>query len=652
MEEDLSATGAYYDAGGGEGNLQINIEKTSQGILASPAALPGNYRITITLGAQAVVGYLGAVVAGTVQPVIAAKATFDATRRMWCWTNGFDSLHFCVKDRAGDIRTWDGASWATGTVAESVGDFTQTDDYRLVIEMRPDHRGRFTLYDDDDAVVEQTDWVGVYGANTGEQQWFVSGYPYTDEPFAAGYGFDGQQVEPCFYKVTGDQATIAINNLVTFNCGGAAKNATIDFVNTLNIFGDFDIRLNTNIVTLDTGAGDTRWLNLYLFAIDDDTDRLRFQVFRNSTNQYYRQQVWINGANVQQNYVTDTLATSILRIVRSGTSVSFYYWKSSAWVQIGTTYTSWVSSNVYAQIYFASNAAANVFEVDNLQVYAGTIYLLNRSMKFTRVSGYEIELGCPEIRLINQIGFEEKDFPTAWGGDTVEIVNAIRTQVGWDFDLSNRIGKDFIDFDWSVVNTIGEFAAAAPPEVKVYLDCAELRPGRQYTRIEISEDIDRTPNQITIDVADEALYLVKQLYLRSDSSFLTPRIEVYVDGALYDSYFWEELRMSEDPDSTTWQIWGRNQAARLFMPYAEKITEVVATTTRLALMRRIAGDCGLTLEIENYLAADFTIPGGLLVIEGEYPMSVLQTLAGADGAVVRSARGLDLSVRYREWVIE
>lgn len=651
LEADLSDTGAYYAAGAGEGNLQINIEKTSQGILCLPTVLPGNYRITVTLVAQSVVGYLGAVVAGAVQPDIAAKAVFDATRRMWAWANGFDALHFCVKDTAGDIRTWDGSAWATGTVAESVASYTQTDDYQLVIEMGPDHKGRFTLYDDDGVLVEQTDWIDVYGANTGENQWFVTGYPSTDEPFAGGYGFDGQQVEPCFYKLTDTMTAITINNGVTFNSGGAAITSHLDFINAVNISGGCDIQVDFALTTLNTGAGVNRRVGLILRSIDDATDYLIVSKVRTSAAEIFNFVVYINGVVVSNTNVTTTTRNK-MRVVRAGTAVTAYYWSGSAWTQIAT-YASFVANTLYPKLKFESNAAANIFTVDNFRFTTGTVWLPNRSIKFAQVSGYEIEIAAPECRLINHIGFEEVDFPTAWGGDTVEIINAIRQELGWDFDMVNSVGCATVEADFTLINTIGGPAEVpALPDVVVLLDGAELRPGSQYTQIQIAEDIDRPPNQITIDIADEALYRVKEMYLRSDANFLTPRIEVYVDGALYDSYYWEDLKMTEDPKSTTWQIWGRNAAARLFMPFAPKITATYETTTRYALMKSIIEACGLTMGTDDYQVADFTIPGGLLVVEDEYPMDVLRQLAEADGAVVRSGRGNAIVVRYREYVIE
>ncbi len=642
LDSDLTDTGAYYTANGGVGYLNIMNTVGDAGILYAGDVLPRDFRITIGITPMEVTGYLGALVAGV--PAVAGKTVFDATRRAWAWSNGWDTLHFCVKDAEGNIRTWDGDSWETGTVVASVSSYTQTGDYRLTVEKSPDRMVRFTLYDDTGAVLEQTDWVSLYGASTNEDIYFLTGYPYEDEPFSGGYGFDGTQIEPCYYKATGDTATLTVNNKLVFNCGSAGKTAYVDFVNGVNIVGDFDVQFDFNQPTLSAAAGDPRYLMLSLVDIDDPTTYCMVYKYLTSAVHRYYFHVYVAGVAVSITYVATTATAGKLRIVRSGTAVTGYYWNGSAWVSIAS-YASFRASNLYPQFRFSSNAAANVYEIDNFTVTTGTVELINRSQKYNVVSGYEIEFSPPEYTLCNKIGFREVDFPTVWGGDSLEIVNAIRSEMGAEFDLFHRIGRDFIDADFTVINTIGDVEAVVQPVVTLLLDGAAC----PFTRFEISENIDRTPNQITIDIPDEALYRIKQMYVRSDEFFSVPRITVYMDGLLYDSYYWEDLKMSETPRGTTWQIWGRNAAARLFMPYAAKITEVYDTTTRMNLMTAVAAACGLTLD---YRVADFTIPGGLLVVEDEYPMTLLQRLAEADGAVVRSGRGDAIVVRYREWVID
>ncbi|GEM_PF-2865922 len=646
LEEDISSDGAYYSAIDGVGHLYVGTESGNAGILRHPSVLPSTYRITIHNYPLEATGYLACIVGGSL-PEITDKSTFDATRRIWIWSAGWQVLHICVLGTDGNVYTWDGDSWETGTIPATTEGFDQEDDYRLVLERTVDQKAVVTLYDDEDEIITQTDPVGVYGFSTHEDHYFCCGSPYTDEPFSDGYGFDGEQVEPYFY-LDGDDDTITIDDKVTFDCGGAEKNVNLYFDKGLQVSGDFDIQLDFNQTTLDTGAGANRFLTLYMML--DADNYIRALKFRTQTGERFYFQVYVDGGQVYSANPATALKDSKLRITRVGDVVTGYYWDGS-WQQIGT-YTGFLESNLYTAVQFISNAAANVWEVDNLKVNSGTIRLENRSRKYTTVWGREVEWGTPEMEIINRILDDSEYSPTVnWGGDSLEIINSIREEFGADLDmLINSIGEDYEDSeDLLIINSIGyEDPGVDTHEVVLYMDGEDITD--KVTNIEWQMDEARVPNTIRVDIADEYLYVIKRMYTRADADFMEPRLSLYVDGYLIDDYFIDKLEMSEKPESTTWQIWGRNRAALLTYPYAVKITRVWNDrSTRMNIMREIAEDCGLTLD---YLVPDFTIPAGRFSVEDEYPLEALKRLAGVDGSHIRSGGGAVICVKEHLYVEE
>ena len=214
-----------------------------------------------------------------------------------------------------------------------------------------------------------------------------------------------------------------------------------------------------------------------------------------------------------------------------------------------------------------------------------------------------------------------------------------------DIDIVSRIGEAVGYEDLSLIYTIGEGSMVyVPPELTVYLDGEDIT--NSVKKVELVADIDSVPNTCRIDIVDEALYLIRKMFVRSDVNFYEPRIDIYIGGVLFDSYLWDDLSMSEQPRATTWQIWGRNKACLLYYPYATKITRVWESSTRMAIIEELVADCGLSLD---YQVIDFVIPGGLLEVEGEYPMDIIKTLAEVDGAYVRSRGGEVVVVKYKDY---
>jgi len=313
-------------------------------------------------------------------------------------------------------------------------------------------------------------------------------------------------------------------------------------------------------------------------------------------------------------------------------------------VQLGVDYDDWETSDVYPSFRFKSTAAANVFEVDNLTVNTGTVKLLNRTNKYSVISGINIMRDMPEFDVRHRIFGTEVSPTVNWGGDSLEVVNAIRKQYDDDLDVVNRIGEAYGSEDLSVIYTIGESVAGELSSWEVYLDGDDIT--NKVKRVELTSNIDSVPNICRIDIVDEALYLIKKMYVRSDVNFYEPRIDIYIDDLLYDSYFWDDLNMRENSRETTWQMWGRNNACLLYYPYATKITKVWERSTRQAIIEEVVAGCGLTLD---YKVIDFVIPGGLLEVEGEYPMDIVRRLAEIDGAYVRSGGDLTIVVKYKEY---
>jgi hypothetical protein len=137
------------------------------------------------------------------------------------------------------------------------------------------------------------------------------------------------------------------------------------------IAGDFDIQINFANFTPLTGPSDG---NLgFEFYVDGEN---YFYVRRhtNYNTQQYDKDVRIDGSWRQYQTAGTAGASGKLRLVRSGSNVSSYYWNGSSWSQIGSTYSGFPTRNGYINIFVGGTGTYNYqADISAFTINAGTV---------------------------------------------------------------------------------------------------------------------------------------------------------------------------------------------------------------------------------------------------------------------------------------
>jgi hypothetical protein len=667
-------------------------------MLVSRKKLTESWKITADLIPTETVGVMGAVVASTEQPELMTLLEFRDNRRVWAWRCGWDAVHLCVRESGGDVYAWSPAgAWTTDTIPFSASGFIQAGAYYLVMKKDGDRKVVLTLTDDDGETLVETDPIEPYRANVHEDTWFVAGYPFTDEPFSDGYGFDGTQIEPIFYCVDNEYAesgsVFSVDDKLVFNSGGIEAYGSIWFDRCLRISGDFDIQIDFDYTTLNAGAGTARMALFLAASINDQRDSLENYIYatlqKTSSIHRYFIECYVDGASTGSGTQNTSDTSGKLRIVRSDSTFRGYYWNGSSWVQIGSDLSGF-TDDIVIMLRCFSNAALNVYELDNLKINSGTIKLINRSFSYDMIWGRTVVESAPVLILHNRLLGLTGHQTRHEGGDSLLLENAIRSRASADLELVNDIGKIYDSDDLLLINAIGDDTETYTADKFVTIDGttyavedgtvtvdgetydvingAVTIDGVTYTirtfyvfiddedwtdaisQVELVEAIDSVPNTVRLMVVDEYRLVMNRMRTRADDDFDVPRIAVYIGNELYDTYFWDNDNLSERPRETTGQIWGRNRAALLFYPYAAKMTRAWnEVTTRRNVISDICDDYNLVLD---YRVPDFTILAGALVVENEYPLDVIKTLCEVDGCYARSGGGNILVIKNKLYVEE
>ncbi|MBN1881075.1 MAG: hypothetical protein JW885_02790 [Deltaproteobacteria bacterium] len=698
LAHEISDTGATYVFSGGSGLIAIENDVGNAGMLDSKKKLPASWKITIDMIPTETVGVMGAVVAGSEQPGLMTLAEFRENRRVWAWRCGWDAVHLCVRDTSGDVYAWSPAgAWTTDTVPFSASGFTQAGMFRLVMRKDGDRKVTLTLFDDGGGTLIETDPIEPYRANVHEDTWFVAGYPFTDEPFSTGYGFDGTQIEPIFWCVDNEwqqsSNVFSLDDKFIFDSGGAEMKGRVWSDRALRLSGDFDVQIDFNCSTLNAGTGAVRAIMFYLISVNDGrltaNNSVIITLQKSSSIHRYYFVVYVGGSLAGDEIVNTSDTSGKLRIIRDEGTFKGFYWNGSSWVQIGNDISGF-NNDVVFMLRCDSNAASNVYEIDNLKINSGTIKLINRSCIYDMIWGRTVVESAPALELVNRLVGPGGQQTRHEGGDSLLLENAIRSRASADLELINDIGVRYDSADLLLVNSIGEDTETYTADGFIYIsgttypvtdgtvtvggetydviDSAVTIDGVTYAvrtffviidgedwtdavdSVELTEASDTAPNSVRLSIVDEYRLAMGRMRTRADSDFSQPRIAVYIDGDLYDTYFWDNDNLSERSRETTGRIWGRNRAALLYYPYASKITRVWnAVTTRYAVINELCDACGLSLD---YRVPDFAILAGALEVENEYPLDVIKTLCEVDGCYARSGGGDVLVIKDMLYIEE
>lgn len=103
------------------------------------------------------------------------------------------------------------------------------------------------------------------------------------------------------------------------------------------------------------------------------------------------------------------------------------------------------------------------------------------------------------------------------------------------------------------------------------------------------------------------------------------------DGSAAMSFFLESIDYPQDLTAKTATIWGRSDSARLYLPWAQKISKQwqMATTVD-AIVQELADLCGVTVTV----AADYDIGAYAYAVSDQYPSEILQDLATKSGQIL------------------
>lgn len=152
----------------------------------------------------------------------------------------------------------------------------------------------------------------------------------------------------------------------------AINNASgTDAVNSrFHISGDFDIQ-----VDFDTSGcpSTTLWANGLLLKAVGGGDTILSIDKRYDVNNYYTSEIKTAGSTNDSDNTTNSDTSGKLRITRSGTTVTCYYWNGSSWTSM-STYASWNTDDVFVQLRLVTttNMVATA-TYDNFTINSGTV---------------------------------------------------------------------------------------------------------------------------------------------------------------------------------------------------------------------------------------------------------------------------------------
>lgn len=193
--------------------------------------------------------------------------------------------------------------------------------------------------------------------------------------------------------------------------------------------GDFDIQVDYEIVG--TGAGPTDG-GISLTAA---MDRNNFTYCRRRMwGNFYDKNVYNNGAGGTYVQVATTDTSGKLRITRSGSNVSSFYWTGSAWAQIGATVSMTHTKPMYVDC--------------NLIPYGGSVTATARLRNFTINSGATTNLIGWAREVAGTYRGSKADFPEhaviISSGNSLDIIDADTDKLWMSFRgaTNNFLGGD------------------------------------------------------------------------------------------------------------------------------------------------------------------------------------------------------------------
>jgi hypothetical protein len=103
------------------------------------------------------------------------------------------------------------------------------------------------------------------------------------------------------------------------------------------------------------------------------------------------------------------------------------------------------------------------------------------------------------------------------------------------------------------------------------------------------------------------------------------------DGSAAMSFYLESIDTPQSLTARTATIWGRSASARLYRPWAQKVSKQWQSATTIdAILQDLAALCGVTISVVN----DYDICAYCYTVSDQYPSEILQDLATRSGQIL------------------